>query len=970
MPTMPCPGCGSTVRFEGVAGVCPKCASVVRAPRTAEAAPSGSTRRSAAKPARRSGTKLEDLEAVTEGEPETFAPAATDAGRGGGPLAFLSTMDPRVSWGIGAGLVLVAGFGLYSVLHTPSSTLAPVKPQPAFVPPPIASVPVGPTGPGVAPPRVGVPTTAPTQSAVVALPAWYGLQPVKPKLEPEKINDELVERALMRGVAFMKPRLAAGVSANGMASPGGGYEAGVECLATYAMLHAGQAVADTELAPTSTLMSEALSRLQSVSVAENASTYTFSLRAQAMGLAGRESDRSQLEKDRAWLLRAAVGGAYAYGAVRGGPNTPPPTEISWDNSNTQYGVLGIWAASEAGLPAPARYWQDSERHWVGTQLEAGGWGYNAGNGPSTSMTAAGVTSLSVAAEQEVLITTGEQRDRAKGRAAAEAAEEPRAHPAGKGAVHPPAAPPPTPAEIASAIERGVNYLGTGTHILEPGSNEGYTLYGIERAALATGYRFFGEHDWYRELGAKQLGVQEAAGSWGGQYGPDVETSFRLLFLARGRQPLLMNKLKFAGAWNNRPRDVAKLVAYTSSQLERPFAWGVADLERDWWTWLDAPMVFVSTDTPPELDERAIAKLRDYVDAGGFLLVHNEFASPEVDAFAQDLARRMFAGQKLTPVPADDLIYRTLFPMTGTTRPPLQAVTNGVRPLMVYSPTDLSKAWLAWRPKAGAAAAAAASANPDLQMGINLFVAAAGKRDYRNRLNSPYLNPSTVAPIGRVPVQRLTYPGGHADPEPGAWLRFARWFIDETSISLDVTTVDVTAVSLANGPVAVLTGTGKVDWGAVDTAALGKFVRDGGTLLVDAAGGDKAFAESVREGLLPAAFGGVQPAGLPAAHPVAAGTGACMTPLPAKPKLRAFAAERMGMSATPPSVQVMAVGAGSVIVSDLDVTNALLHGSTYGVNGYASEYADALYKNAILWTLSRFQSAASSPPPPVVVPAAK
>jgi len=421
----------------------------------------------------------------------------------------------------------------------------------------------------------------------------------------------------------------------------------------------------------------------------------------------------------------------------------------------------------------------------------------------------------------------------------------------------------------------------------------------------------------------------------------------------------MDKLRFDGDWNDRPRDVAKLASFVSTELEHPFAWGVAELHRDWSDWLDAPLLFITTDAPPTFSDDDVRKLRAYSDAGGLIFIHNEFAAKDVDAFAKDLAHRVFPEYPLTPVPPTGLLYRTVFKMTaGPTHrlPPLQAIDNGSRTLLVYSPTDITKDWVTWR-------AHGSKGNQNLDLGLNLFVAAAGKGDFRNRLDTPDVEPPVPALVtGTVPVQRLTYPGGLWDPEPAAWPRFGRWFFKQTSLTLDLRPTTFDAVNLRAGPVAVLTGNRPVDFGKMDLHALGSFVRRGGTLLVDAAGGDRRFDAAVRDQLLPAAFPGATLAEMPLDHPVLAGDGACMTPLP-KPRLRKFASAQLGLT-HPPGVQYLTFGSGTVVVSDLDVTTSLLHSGTYGILGYTPAYADGLCKNAILWTLSRFPA-----PRPATAPAA-
>ncbi len=954
MPTMQCPGCGKAVRFEGVAGVCPNCAAVVRAPRaTPTAAGAGAASGRAAK-APASSASLSDLQSLGEGSTEeVFRPRDGGGQAGGGGFgAGLASLDPRLLYGIGGALVLIVAFGLYEVLHTPTPTIAVVTTPPAQLPAG-TSLPTPPTIPVVPPPIVVVPTVptaaVATTGPAATQPAWVGLHPAVPVLPPEKITDEKVEVALRRGVGFLKPLVQA-AGENPVPTGVPNQEVGSDALATYALLHAGEAIDDTELKSSSPLMVAALDRIKSRTPNPSYSTYAYSLRAQALGLAGRDADHGQLVKDQQWLLKDGPTGAFAY-------NDTDPL-VQWDNSNSQYGVLGIWAASEAGVPAPGKFWQDVERHWVSNQGKDGGWSYTPNGGSTVTMTAAGLTSLCVAAEQDVLDVGGPGHRAVAGGGNGAGGNGAAARARANGPAPAPSAPV-TPAALTGAIDQGLAYLSKGDVILGSDLDVGYTLYGVERAALATGFRFFGAHDWYRELGARQLADQSPVdGSWGDRWGPGVGTSFNLLFLARGRQPLLMNKLRFTGNWNDRPRDVARLAAYTSAQLERPFAWGVADLDRDWWDWLDAPLIFITSNQAPEFTDEDCKKLREYADAGGFIFLHNEFATKDFDAFAHDLAKRVFPEYPLAKVGAGDLLYKSVFTLSAAKKaPPLMAVSNGTRPLMVYSPTDISKSWVAWRTHD-------TKDRPDLQMGLNLFVAAAGKADYRNRLKTPYVDPPQVVALGTVPVQSIRYAGGNCNPEPGGWARFGRWFIDQTSLAVDVLPTDIRAVDIHAGPVAVLTGNEAVDFGRMDLHALGDFVRGGGTLLIDATGGDPGFVKSVREGLLPAAFGGARPTGMPLDHPILAGTGSCMTPLP-KPRLRKYATEQLGIS-NPPGVQYLTYGSGTVVVSDLDVSTALLASGTYGILGYTPDYADGLYKNAVLWTLTRFQP----PPPPPPAPADK
>jgi len=135
--------------------------------------------------------------------------------------------------------------------------------------------------------------------------------------------------------------------------------------------------------------------LKTLSMDHGPATYCRALRAAALAVYDRPEDRTALRADAAWLLRAAVDGSYTYTIP---PFHTPKSYSFWDNSNSQYGALGVWSASQASYQAPIAYWKDVEKHWIDCQLPDGQWGYQPDSiDGQLSMTVAGVTTLFVGA---------------------------------------------------------------------------------------------------------------------------------------------------------------------------------------------------------------------------------------------------------------------------------------------------------------------------------------------------------------------------------------------------------------------------------------------------------------------------------------------------------------------------------------------------------------------------------------------
>jgi hypothetical protein len=611
------------------------------------------------------------------------------------------------------------------------------------------------------------------------------------------------------------------------------------------------------------------------------------------------------------------------------PPLPPPATLDdpgksmlWDNSNSQYGLLGVWAASEVGFEVPRKYWESVQRHWESCQLKSGEWGYRANDRTGRlAMTAGGIASLSVTYDWLIApVTHGDVgRD-------------------------------PMTAPLAAAMK----WLEDADHGIQTPNPEtrsfGYDLFALERVGLATGFKYLGAHDWYRELAGKSLSVQSPDGSWSIYEKPSdnlIETAYHILFLSHGRHPLLMNKLRFERGqgetisgkpmpayWANRPRDVANLARFTSRELERGFNWQVVDLNREWHDWLDCPVLFIASHNPPGLTDADYAKLRQFCEAGGILFTHADGGSKSFTKWAvEELAHKVFPEYPPNILPQDHWIYSLNWEMRKP-RPQLWGVTNGSRLLIVHSPTDLNAAWQQRDDKG----------RQDLfRLGTHVFFYAAGKLDFHNRIDSPYVPPAPEGKRPAIPVARVKYDGGDWDPEPGAWRRFANLYQWEMDMSVPVRTLAFEELDAKKTPCAHLTGIRPVNFSDAQAKALNKYVADGGIILVDPCGGSKEFDASLRA-LLVKAFPKALRKTVPPDDPLYLTADGAP---PLKLRLRPWDVDKLKM--TPPPLEYIAVNQGVVIISHVDITTGLLGTNTLTVVGYDAPIAQAVVWNMLGWT---------------------
>ena len=484
-----------------------------------------------------------------------------------------------------------------------------------------------------------------------------------------------VERAIRDGVDYLRAKQLRDGSWPG--------QLGTTQLVTLALLTAGEPADSPHVA-------RALAYLRGTSPIELNNTYAISLQVMAFAAADPAAFRASIAQGVDWLERSQMQGVATGVVVRdgrirgiGGVGTGTWTYNarggggSGDNSNSQYALLGLHAGSEAGIRVKPEVLAAARRHWLSVQNRDGGWGYNdRGSNVTGSMTCAGLSSL---------LITGLKRYQNQ-----EALVGDAIHDCGIGGDDP-------------SIRRGLDWLASHFRVTEnPGSGRQwhyYYLYGLERVGRLSGQRFFGGHDWYREGAEVLIREQDRfSGGWqgGGDAGPIIGTSFALLFLGKGRAPVVVNKLRHGPGndWENDPDDVRNLVNLVSRDWGHLLTWQVVDPEaatvEDM---LQAPIAYLNGHEAPILGPDARQVLRDFLDQGGVLFAESCCGRPEFDRGFRALMEGIFPEPeaRLRPLPPEHPVWRSRFPLSPDVHP-LWGIDRGCRTVVIYSPGDLSCYW--------------------------------------------------------------------------------------------------------------------------------------------------------------------------------------------------------------------------------------------------------------------------------------
>ena len=784
-----------------------------------------------------------------------------------------------------------------------------------------------------------------TLLATIVLSAGH-VAPVRAEIRAEKVRESIA-----RGIRYLKESQ----SVKGTWTPHPNFTGGVTALCTLALLEAG-------VPPDDPCVQQGLRELRNFQSSAPKRTYTIALMTMVFCRAGNPADRLLIRKNVKWLEKQQIQkgknkGAWGYDD-RGG-----------DPSNAQFAILALYQASLAGMEVQQKTWQTALEYWEKKQLPSGGWSYS-GNVARGSMTCAGIASVVIATRQ----LKGSGAKIVNGQCVC--------------------GDPPS----AAVVTEGLKWLGrnfsvrnnpiAGMSLMDRRSEKNfYYLYAMERVGRITGQRFFyggankagserPKYDWYREGAAFLTSIQQRNGSWKGggiaETNANIATSMVLLFLAKGRRPVLISKLQRPGEdWNRAPENLTNLTQYVERKWKMPLTWQVINLEKATANdYAQTPVLFLSGNDAFELTPPQRATLRRYVERGGFIFIDGCCGDDGFDASVRKELEEMFpeSDYGLQRLGADHPIWSidervdpAYLDQDGRW---LWGINFACKTSVIYCPGNLSCYWELAGPTGtgnlGTGKVNEAEKNEIdtcRALGVNILAYATNKNLKPKdaiAADSSSRTREDAQERGHFAVAKLQHAGG-CDVAPRALSNL----MEAINHSLGIHTSSATPLISLNDPTLFdyqfVTMHGRHDFrlSAKEKRQLKLFVQRGGTILADAICGSPRFIQAFRremratfnqplkeistqDPIFTIAYGGsdIQKVSRRESSPGAEKTG-----------------WEIRTKVGPPQLEGIRIdGRWAVLFSPLDLSCALENHASPDCNGYTSEDAARIGINVILYSL--------------------
>lgn len=654
------------------------------------------------------------------------------------------------------------------------------------------------------------------------------------------VSAEEVRNAIEKGKTYLLDKQ----KGNGRWKDLENFADGTTGLATLALLNAKVSVE-------SPAMKAALLALQRRD-AENLSTYALSLRIMVLAQAdptgrtylGRiQEDVDQLVASQ--LVNTEHAGGWGYNSKQ---------MSSADASNSQFAILALHEASLLGIEIDEQVWLRAKKYWQSLQQANGGFKYVVtGTRIATgSMTCAGISSWLIINEN-----LAEPADFLNGGQVACCGDDFDLQ-VTRDAIrwlsrnftvrfNPPA--------------RGVGNTGAKM----------YYLYGMERAGRLSGERFFGEHDWYRIGAAHLVSQQKRDGSWRNAGGHsetmgEISTSFALLFLAKGKRPVVFGKYQHStnSDWDRHPKGIQYLTRQIESDWRRFNK--DSDAKLNWQTvrgvdatvddLLEAPILFFSGRDKLQLTPQQEENLKKYIENGGFIFAEacqgdGCGANVEFDRSFRALVARLFPESELQPLAPDHPIWTANHQLKSPDPDwPVLGVQACCRTSIVYVPRNLTGFWRLNRKNLlnKFPARVAKQIEYCSQLGVNVASYATG-RQLDDKGDRPKI--ADVIDFKMLAGRNLHFPklshSGGSDDAPNAWRKLQNEVQAATGLRIKVEKKMISPVKeqLAEHPFVFMHGRGDFRFSAEERKAIKRYLELGGFIFADSICSSQEFTDAFR-----------------------------------------------------------------------------------------------------------------------------
>ncbi|MDO4551358.1 MAG: DUF4159 domain-containing protein [Planctomycetia bacterium] len=671
------------------------------------------------------------------------------------------------------------------------------------------------------------------------------------------LSPELVREAIEGGITFLKVTQFKNGS---WEEPDTQHVGGFTALCTLALLNAGVTVEDP-------CMQRALKYLRRLNPTktEAASTYVTSLQTMVFCMAEPEVDENLIRRNVQWLTETQI----SKGAKEGAWSYP---NGNGDPSNSQFALLALYEAERIGYAVPDIIWERATKYWGKFQNVDGSWAYL--NLPPTadisapgtgSMTCAGIVSLLIASEKsqpaDARIASGKLIPCLR-----------------------------TQTDDSKRISHGMRWMRSHFSVTRnPGSDRWiyYYLYGMERLGRMTSQRYMGQHDWFREgthylLMKRHMMTQKnnVVVFWKGDVAPHetyeiISTAFALLFLSKGRLPLLLSKVEYTEDasdydWNWHRHDTINLTAYVERQWKRNLttqnlklaAASVEDL-------LHSPVLYLGGVNSPlpkdaKMQREYAQKLRDYLDRGGFIIAEAVAPGGTFDAGFRRLLALMFPEEEISPylMPPEHPIWTAEKKIPPEFLRPVYCLDHGCRTALVYIPmkgnqqASLSCTWelaneLKRQNRHLHSSQILAEIEAGLNLGVNILAYATHRelktKDTNFALQQELTPENIMVNRGKLAVANLRH-GGGCDVAPTA----LRNLLIKSSEVLNIRsgilekTINITSPEIFDYPVVFMQGRHAFRLTPAEKKQLQTYLLRGGTIFANAICASKEFDASFRE----------------------------------------------------------------------------------------------------------------------------